>query len=143
VLKMFGHSNISFYFFLNCDLYIYVYNTSGFNAHTLFNSCLYWDHLANSSKIFRNYSKYSHTFPFNNHTKLTALTTDFDLCKRLSDLCNIDVTFHHLVTKRLLGLPWLYEITPFQIHPCLNFRTVPNWLTVKFHHSLIGLKLKF
>jgi hypothetical protein len=124
-------------------IYIYIYNTSGCNVHTLFISCLYWNHLANKSKILCNYNKYSDTFPFNNHTKLTALTTDFELSKHFSYLCNIDVTFHHLVTKRLLGLPWLYELKIFQIHPCLNILTVPNWPNVKVDHPLIGLKLKF
>jgi len=36
----------------------------------------------------------------------------------------------------------VYNFAPFHIYPPLIFLTVASWLTVKFHHLLIGLKVK-
>jgi len=52
------------------------------------------------------------------------------------------------MTYRLLGAKqtprWRSDDGPalLKIHPRLNFHTFPNWMNVKIHYSLIGLKVK-
>ena len=46
------------------------------------------------------------------------------------------------VENRLLAWVRLLKLAQFEIHPPFNIRTLPNWLDVKFHCFLIGLKVK-
>jgi hypothetical protein len=46
------------------------------------------------------------------------------------------------VENRIFAFVRFPKLVPFQIHPPLNIFIVPNWLTVKFHHFLIGPKVK-
>ena len=46
------------------------------------------------------------------------------------------------VENRILAFVRFPKLVPFQIHPPLNIFIVPNWLSVKFHHFLIGPKVK-
>jgi len=50
--------------------------------------------------------------------------------------------YHIPITKQNTHLHSVYELTLFQIHPPLYFLTLPNWLTIKFHYSLIGPRVK-
>ena len=63
----------------------------------------------------------------------------------ISDLCNTDVTIRHLATKSILRTSlalalWTHTVSRSTL---LNIHTATNWLTVKFHHSKIGPKLKY
>jgi len=46
------------------------------------------------------------------------------------------------VENKILAFLGVSKLVPFQFHPPLNIFIVPNWLSVKFHHFLIGQKVK-
>jgi len=52
------------------------------------------------------------------------------------------MTYHLLGTKQTLRWRSVDEPALFKIHSPLNFLTAPNSMNVKFHHSLIGSKVK-
>jgi len=47
------------------------------------------------------------------------------------------MTYHIVGRKLTTRLRQDFKLAQFQVHPPLNILTLPNWLTVKFHHSLI------
>jgi hypothetical protein len=66
----------------------------------------------------------------------------------LKNLCTVSlsITYTRLITSwvqnRLLDYVQFSNSHSFKSIPALNILTVPNWLTVKFHYSLIGSKVK-
>jgi hypothetical protein len=56
--------------------------------------------------------------------------------------CNLNTTYSVLGRKETIRRRTVIKLPQFQIHPPLNFLTVPKRLTVKFHYSLIGPKFK-
>jgi hypothetical protein len=52
------------------------------------------------------------------------------------------MTLNHLGTKPPLLALSLQTCTYSNSSPSLNFHAFPNWITVKFHYFLIGLKVK-
>jgi hypothetical protein len=52
--------------------------------------------------------------------------------------CNLHTTCHSLGTTLTAHLTFSFQTRPVSNPPPLNILTVPNWLAVKFHNSLIG-----
>jgi hypothetical protein len=46
------------------------------------------------------------------------------------------------VENRILAFVRFPKLVSFQIHPPINIFIVRNWLSVKFHHFLVGPEVK-
>ena len=60
----------------------------------------------------------------------------------LKNVCTASLGIKYAAYYILGRLTLRFQTCTVQIHPPFNILTLPNWLTVKFHHSLIGSTVK-